>query len=123
MLDSGSVPRLVELIGRVASFTTDMGTEMGIADYRCQNIYDILPLWRRPAVPLEDDVHVQVVDGAGVGAGAGAGEPAKPQAEGLFLFPRSLAIVGMLHVISNALADMTTKIDGWADFLEQLKLV
>ena len=95
-------PSLIEVLPRVVSVTTDMGTELGIADFVVPTIRSVLPRWMYP------DQHQLVVMPTGDGMEEGCVDMEDPdscdpavEGEVKHVFPRGLLVAGVLHVIHN----------------------
>ena len=107
----GSVLRLA---GSVVAFTTDMGTEMGLADVHVPSMKAALPPWLFPAahgarvLPVDGDA-----DGGDEGLDAAAGSRRA--------FPVALVSPGMLHIIHNLSLRMDRHMAYWSDWLSGLQ--
>ncbi|CAE7209504.1 unnamed protein product [Symbiodinium pilosum] len=85
--ETQSVSDLQSVLSQVVSMTSDMGTEMFIADMAGFTLREILPTWAVDA-DLELDVD------------AGGAEQLQADVEGFFL-PRGVAVPGLNHIIDN----------------------
>ena len=65
LMDCQGCVRLLEAVLRsVRSYTSDMGTEMGIPDFRCQDPQELLPPWHGHFEELQPDVDDAIDDPA-----------------------------------------------------------
>ena len=78
------------------SFTSDLGVEIGIADFRCVDTGSLLPVWMR-RLDLSVDVDID-----GDAAPAAAHEPS------WHFLPNSVAVPGLLHIIFNLAKELAT---------------
>jgi hypothetical protein len=74
-----------------------MGTELGLADFSHVNATSLLPPWVVAGFLLPDDDSSPIVDAP-------------------FLFQHALPVAGLLHIFSNASAQIDHALGGWADF-------
>ena len=114
-LEAGSVHVLQEMVNSFCSITTDMGTELGMAEFRCASVESLMPEWH------PERSHPRIfVDDTG-----DAVEPVEDPdaAASPFLFHYALGIPGMNHICSNLAKDVDEKLGGWDDFYAQLKNV
>ena len=100
-----NVPRKLKA---VASFTTDMGTELGCADFE-SNWTDLTEEWRglrQHEDGIEDD--------------AGAESSAAVDYTSNFVFPEAFVISGLLHIVHNASAETDQHMEKWDWFVAGL---
>eukprot|EP00959_Pyramimonas_sp_CCMP1952_P123782 2587916-Pyramimonas_sp.AAC.1 len=95
-------PRLLSLLGacrNVVSFTSDMGTELGLADFEC-TMKDILPPWVLGQAESGDGQLSADLgfDLATIADSAGGVDPAVASAK---IFGLAMPIAGMMHIIHN----------------------
>ncbi|CAE7825398.1 SHE10 [Symbiodinium sp. CCMP2456] len=108
--ESQSISALRQLLSRVRSMTTDMGTEMSIPDYEAAGLESVLPAFMlEPELLSEEDPLLH----ASADAAASSGH----------LLPEALLVPGILHVVNN----MTKEIDGtlsfWDGFLPGFRAI
>jgi hypothetical protein len=113
-----SPPRLLNLAmvcSNVVGFTTDMGTELGLADFAATSLRSVLPAWVMPS----QDAGLQADFGFVIDEEVGDNEnvTARP------VFPLGMVIAGNLHVIHNLTWFSDTKLSKFDWFLEGLKQV
>ena len=106
--ETGDVVLLSDVCQRVASFTTDMGTELGVPDLAGGNVQAYLPDYMRSGLVPE-------LDGM----------------EGLFaemppviaphLFPRALVVPGLDHIAHNLQEDLDKHLRSWSSWLPGFK--
>lgn len=113
LLESSSVEALVRRCQQARAFTTDMGVELALSGYKADSITDLLPRWWHEA--LQDDAPLEAGD-AGDGARGGGGTSQS-------VFPASLTVAGLQHVLSNAERDMHKSLSHWSYFMGELKVV
>jgi hypothetical protein len=128
-LETGSANLLTEVCGRTRSWTTDMGTEVGLNDY---NSVSLMGLLRPPLAPddLEADVGVVpdpiVVDDL-IPDDGGHGNVAPPpdplESTQGFVFGQSLGCAGMLHILHNALGDAGRASQLWGEMEPRIRIV
>lgn len=84
---------LLSACDNICSFTTDMGTELGLADFQAESLFNVLPHWLGGQVRGE---RLQVDDGLG------AEEDTSHVVDGpRRIFPHALVVSGMQHVMHN----------------------
>ena len=95
---------LAEFVGNVVSFTTDLGTEAGIADFQAPSIRSTLPAWMFP------DAHGHGFRAPDDEVEEGFTDPHRPSNADVdadhpqgdrYVFPRALVIGGVIHVCHN----------------------
>ena len=106
-LETASLGDLQSMMDTTRSYTTDMGVEVGIADFRCQNLKSLLPNWH-PARCRQ-----QFLDDTG------EEDPYVPASP--FLLRHCLGIAGMNHIVSNLAKDIDEALPGWSSFYSQVK--
>lgn len=117
--DTPRLPGMQDLLARIVSVTTDMGTEMGISDYEAPSLQSCVPQWMRPP---QDDARGEVVaedDGVldpehGVGVADNMDQ---------HIFPRAMIVGGVLHIFHNASWKMDQAMSGFQSFMNGLKSV
>ena len=109
MLDVG-VQNMQVFLDSVLSITTDMGTELGLADYECSSVQSVLP-----SFVVDSEMKLDVMD---------------PEAEQLaqdvslsHLFRSCITITGMLHIFSNASKDLYKSLSCWESLYRSLKAI
>ena len=105
-LEVPSLAHLRQYSKSFLSFTTDLGTESGLTEFRGR-VGDVLPAWRFSG-GFEADVEM------------GAASTAGKDDEEYFL-PNAFPIAGMQHVTSNLCKDMDSALDFWTAFHASLK--
>ena len=105
--ETQSVSDLQSVLSQVVSMTSDMGTEMFIADMAGFTLREILPTWAVDA-DLELDVD------------AGGAEQLQADVEGFFL-PRGVAVPGLNHIIDNMCSDCNRSLESWDDWVIQFR--
>ena len=114
-------PRLPSLLGfldRVVSFTTDMGTEIGMSDFEAPSVRSLMCPWMFPAqhgmrvLPADDGCEDPDVP-----------HGCDPETEKRHVFPRSLVVPGMLHIFHNLSWKMDESMKYFAEWLVGLKAV
>ena len=94
----------------VCSFTTDLGTEVGIADYKTPSLSAVLPPWCH--TPSHHGLQSDM------------GDPEIEQAGELeSVWPNALVFPGILHIIDNCLLDVDQHMPMWSKWLEGLKSI
>jgi hypothetical protein len=94
----------------VCSFTTDLGTEVGIADYKTPSLSAVLPPWCH--TPSHHGLQSDM------------GDPEIEQAGELeSVWPNALVFPGILHIIDNCLLDVDQHMPMWSNWLEGLKSI
>ena len=119
-LETASTNSLVQDLHRVVSFCTDMGTELGVADFVCKGVDAALPPWRAAAAPSALQADVDDV-GSDAAVAVVAAPPAERQPD--HLLPLTFVAPDILHIVSNALEDMAADMQHWSPFVQQLKQV
>ena len=133
---------LVAFINGFVSFTTDMGTEIGLSNFKGNSLRDLLPTWALAPgdQSLQDDVrkgprHYQfeVVDDDGLEADVLRGAPPSRNvtsdaqapwsggAQSNFIFQHVLMIPGTLHIIHNMTHELHNIIPNWSLLWKSLK--
>eukprot|EP00971_Amphidinium_carterae_P204820 4064859-Amphidinium_carterae.2 len=116
----------ISLAKSAIAWTTDMGTEFNLNDFRVADFQDIMP-WTHAADLIDDQAFGEVlhsvpddVDDLGddVGAAAKASMPASASALPIehfpeHVFPRSMRIPGLMHIGHNALSGACSGLRGW----------
>ena len=87
------------------SMTTDLGTEVGMAQFHQQSLNDLLPDWMGDV--FERDVESEGADDRDLNV------------DGSWM-PNAFIIPGMLHVTSNLSKEVGMHLRGWDDFWKQL---
>ena len=116
MLGGLAATRLQSVIARaetVTSFTTDMGTEMGLADAVVPSYRSALPPWLYPEahgarVLPDDDDHDHRVD-------------LDEEVESKRVFPWAMVIPGVLHIAHNLSLKMDKRLQLWEWWLSGLQ--
>ena len=102
-----SYPCLQDYCNSFVSITTDMGTEIGAADYQLRTIDEMLPPYVAATQLLED--------------GDGDGYLSDASASCQHVFSNALTVAGMLHIFSNASKDVYRAVSYWPDLYAALK--
>ena len=124
-LESSTWGSLSTQLHEFISMTSDMGTELGIADFRC-NLMDIKPTWFSfmesdgiSAVPMatepdfdHDDMSIEPGQGA---QGSGATAALAP------LLQNAMPIAGLQHIINNLNGETHTCLQHWPEMWQSLK--
>eukprot|EP00959_Pyramimonas_sp_CCMP1952_P215683 4511592-Pyramimonas_sp.AAC.1 len=96
---------LIRMQSSFVSMTTDLGTEVGMAQFYQQSLDSLLPDWMRDV--MERDVESEGADDRDLNV------------EGSWM-PKGMVIPGMLHVMSNLSKEVGLHLRGWDDFWKQL---
>lgn len=114
-------PRLRTMINdidNVVAFTTDMGTELGLAEFCAPCIRSVMPPWLFPGqqghVVLEIDEGVENLDAAD-------DDMADPVQGNRTVFSRSLLNAGVLHIFHNLSWKIDDAMPSFARWLDGLK--
>ena len=110
-LECSNRAELRDRLGRIFSWTTDMGTEMHLPLFETMSFEQLLPSWLH--FSLESDL----VDSDAEAAGGQAVEPQDAQP----LIPRCLVVPGGLHITHNLQTDMHEKLERWDQFWAHLQ--
>ena len=109
---------LDDFLSSFHSFTTDMGTEMGVSSFRFHrvDIADILPDWMHKA-ELQADIDVDMPD-----------QEQEPQDVGNvgradFFLKNAVAVPGLLHIFFNLAKELASGLPDWDVFWERIKQV
>ena len=113
---------------RVVSWTTDYGTECGIAEAPRVDAGALLPHWREYEEPEPDpepvaddaDFAVDLVDDA-VDVGDVGGQAVVDPQDALISFQGSIPVPGCLHMLHNALDDVTGDMPDFSQWLDMAK--
>ena len=97
----------------VVSFTSDMGTELGLGAFQC-SLHEVAPKWFAPAPQLNaDDGEVGILPEAGLSWDElHAVSP---------LFPGALQVPGLQHVLDNVNREVHQSLSYWSTFFSSLK--
>ena len=104
---------LVDLSRHLWSFVslcTDMGTELGMAEFRSP-LEGVVPHWFQPGPSLQPDTEVDDADDAG--------DPSSVSHP--TWMPRSMTIPGSLHGLHNLSLEVDTSLQWWGVFYSWLK--
>ena len=95
------------------SFTSDMGTELSLADFRLgsSELTALLPAWTNTDT-WDLDVGESSMSHHHIG------QPAAP-----FLLPQALTVPGMQHMVDNCCRDAHTEMKHWLKNHESLQLL
>lgn len=142
------LPRLRAFTSTFFSFCSDMGVEIGVGDFRIDDgdLEPLLPSWLvggdllsdlpRDACLFSDfpmdsntmsfNLESDLANDTPVAIESDLPLPAAhpdipPQCQNIF-FPKALRIPGSLHIINNALAQVTESLTHWQTFFAQLKV-
>ena len=124
-MECANFTTLRRVLANSASFTTDMGTEFGTADFRVADYFHLLPVWiRSDDAPLLSGEQLDFDGGANgnepdglepdVGASVQGAVPSERFAD--FLFSNCFRVAGMLHTITNSLQDSFARFSYWPQF-------
>jgi hypothetical protein len=112
------------LAKRIVSITTDYGVEAGLQSVPAMDIGLLHPHWTDAADT--DAAAVALAPNTLMDDVAGAAEPPVPEEESperRLTFQHSLAIPGCLHVLHNALDDLTDTLPDWEYWSQRAKAV
>lgn len=99
------LPNLAEFLSSFSSFTTDMGTELGLPEVSNVNFLDLLPRW--------------ICDGALLADTDAVGSELHVD----FFYMWAMPVAGVLHILANASKDVHRCLVHWTWFYGQLKTV
>ena len=131
----GSREALREFTSTFFSMCSDMGTELGVSQFRIHDATTLLPSWLLPDVMCAD-LADNWVDEASVGENlwtsdlAEAPQPVRnaldlpsqaSQPENMFFLPSAIQVPGALHIVNNALKEVSGSMAYWETWFEQLK--
>ena len=107
---------LMECLKNFVSFTTDLGTESGIASFEAPSVRSVMPTWMFPQPdrlqPVDED------------AGGDLDEAmADAEAERKRVFENSMVVPGILHICHNLSAKVDKAMPYFDTFLNGLKAV
>eukprot|EP00435_Cladocopium_sp_Y103_P050317 s774_g15.t1 len=130
------------------SFCSDMGTELGIGEFRVDNVESLMPSWLLP-LDLQSDLaagHIEHAAGRDFQLVPDLALPAEPAqahaAEAMgsegpqrsedcgqnkdfehsaFFLQNAIVIPGTLHIVNNALEQVSTSMSYWDAWFEQLQ--
>ena len=108
-LETGSIDGIKRFCESLVSVTSDLGTESGLCDFHATDIADFVPAWLQPP-----NIEADGVDEPQADAPSSAWDAA-------WLLPNAIMIPGMLHIVSNILADAHSRLSYWDTFHGQLK--
>ena len=118
-LETGTSTGLQAMLASTVSFTSDMGVEAGLPNFPKVDLAQLCVA----QIPeeLQDDVGV----GADAsGAAVGPESELTPSTEDSnFMFPHTLLVCGVLHILANATSQVHEKLAVWQEFKPQLKAV
>eukprot|EP00971_Amphidinium_carterae_P349318 6490959-Amphidinium_carterae.3 len=98
---------MTEFRNSVLSITSDMGTELGITDFRQNHLSNLQPPWKLFAAPIEtDEHHTQQVEQVSS-----------------FVFPNAMPVAGIMHISTNALADVHAQLTHYRRFLQHASAI
>ena len=107
--ESQSLAGLKNLLGRVRSVCTDMGTEFAIPDFEGASLESVLPEFLlEPELQSEDMLS--------------AGEAAAASHDG-FIFPQTLLVPGILHIVHNMTKEIDVSLSFWKEWLPGFKSI
>ena len=117
----GQPPRLAcvaRLVNMVVAFTTDMGVEIGMSDFEACSLRSVMPPWMFPSqhgrrVMDEDDGCLDEEEP----------EVCDPVEDKRFIFPDSLVIPGVLHIVHNLSWKADKAMPNFDSWLNGLKAV
>ena len=133
--------RVRPALERIIAFCTDMGTELGLADYSAQDAWSVLPQWLQPdTIPIEDDVMGLAVPGndeldddtlsCALGVAAHLAWPRSPQGRRATQGPTTRSHSSspthcpsrvLLHILHNAMHQVGEHMPYWKHFEADLK--
>ena len=142
-METGSLRVMRRVFANSISATTDMGTEFGAADFRVDDYYSLLPSWLShtdvsataaagsSAFELEPDGGHSLMDAAenaidGLEPDIGIAMPPPTESEPRladFLFGRCYRMMGMIHLIHNAMSESKDGFTHWKRFEKMLQQV
>ena len=110
----GDVSTLRLFLKSFCSSTTDMGVEMGFADFKTDSFAGLLPTWVHAGGSL------RVENDMGDGDAHPLPEPQDPSG---YLLPRCIAFPGILHIVANVCKEMHLSLTHWPTFWSELKVI
>ena len=118
-LETGTSAGLQAMLASTVSFTSDMGVESGLPDFPKVDLAQLCVA----QIPeeLQDDVGAGA-DASGTSVGPGPELPASTN-DSNFMFPHTLLICGVLHILANAASQVHERLGVWQEFKPQLKAV
>ena len=99
-LETGTLCGLLKFLASYVSFTTDLGTEVGISKFTFDDVWQLLPWWFRESAVETDEWE-------------GAGERLSS------FMPQALVIGGALHILHTVQATVTIRMELWQKFFKQ----
>ena len=109
--ETQTIPALHEVLSQVVSMTSDMGTEMGIANLAGFTLKEILPSWAVDSELEPDGEHDAFAQP----------QPDGPDAEGSYFLPRGIAIPGLNHIVDNMVSKCNECLESWEPWLLQFR--
>ena len=121
-VESSSVQDLSRYLRSFVSVTTDMGTELGMAEFRVESLDSVIPEWMRPPLPavLEADLASGASDDADLRGGLEANQDSGADGHSTWM-PNSLTVPGMCHILHNLACEVDLRLPHFDDFYKQLK--
>lgn len=116
-------PRFRSLMGQlehVVSFTTDMGVEVGLADFEAPSVRSVMAPWM---FPMQHGARVLPTSDLGELAEGEHDEAHDPSQASKRTFPRALVIAGVLHIFHNLSWSMDSAMPYFTTWLNGLKAV
>ena len=136
-LEAGDHDAMRRVFGQIRSWTTDMGTELGLNDYTSADVRSLLspplladeleidPVGHRRHAESEASHDEQLSpDGHPLGRDQEVAVAIPViEEDSRYVFPRSIGIAGMMHVLHNALSDATQALQMWDQKQPQIRKV
>ena len=98
------------------TFTTDLGTEVGVSTFESVDIASLMPCWMtrtQPRILMDVDMDDH--------ADPAPPPPPEPPAGPSKFLPSCLAVGGLLHLIYNLTKELSTALPWWDEFWKRLK--
>ena len=111
-LECSDRPSLRRFLNSFHSFTTDMGTELGVSRFHYAGLdqESMMPEWLRKPIP-----DVLVDNGGDISEDDDSANPS--------FLPHALQVPGMLHIVFNLTKELAHALPDWEWFWEKLKMV
>ena len=120
LMTSGSLKRCRKFCESVVSVTSDFGVEAGLTDFHSTDLSSLLPGWLVPQEVEPDEGGLD--DVSSLPCEGQQGEPGE-QWESSFLLRYAMHVPGLLHIVSNLLAEAHAQLSHWARFHERCLVI